>query len=227
MSTGRIGLGFVLLGGAIAALIPVFLVLYPAAGIGRADAANPAVVLPILARNPALFVVPGVIEMLGHAIGGAAMVGLWMRWGARSLLVSAATLAGVAWIVVDVIDSAIGVQLVPPLASAYVAGSAAAGDRFVLVSNVVDALRLGGHFFGGLWVAGIAVAALRARATHPVIAWLGVAVGAILAANPIIPALLNVSFMTLPLWVIVFGIAVARSRTAEMPSTLEAAPSMA
>ena len=228
VSTGRIGLGFVALGAAIATLIPVFLLAYPAAGVGKADASNPHVLLPVVAGNPALVVGPGIVELLGHAIGAAAMVGLWLRWGSRSSLVTVATLAGVAWMAVDIVDNALTLQLVPAFASAFVAGDASAGDRFVFASSLIDALRLAGHFAGGLWVMGVSVAAISTRAVHPVVAWLGVPVGAVLAANPIVPALLNVSFMTLPIWIITFGVAVARSRVvvaAERRS--RAAPAMA
>jgi hypothetical protein len=201
----------VAVGAAIAALIPVFLVLYPAAGVGQADASNPQVILPAIAGNPALVVAPGILELVGHAIGAAAMVGLWMAWGRGSFLLTASTLAGIAWMAVDVIDNAISLQLVPALAAAFVAGDASSADRFTIVSGLVDALRLAGHFAGGLWVVGVSLFALRAKATHPAIAWAGIAIGAVLAANPLVPALLNVSFMTLPLWLIAFGVAVARA----------------
>lgn len=212
MSSGRIGLAFIALGAAIAALVPVFLVLYPAAGIGKADAANPLVILPALARNPALMVGPGILELLGHTIGAAAMVGLWMTWGRASYLLTTATLAGIAWMAVDVVDNALGLQLLPALAAAFVAGDASAADRFVTTTSLVDALRLAGHFGGGLWVIGASLYGLRAAVIHPVIAWAGIVVGAVLAANPIAPGLLNVSFLTLPAWLIVFGIAVARAK---------------
>jgi hypothetical protein len=225
MSTGRIGLGFVAVGAAIGALIPVFLVLYPAAGIGQADAANPQVILPAIAGNPALLVAPGILELFGHAIGAAAMVGLWMAWGRGSYLLTAATLAGVAWMAVDVVDNAMTLQLVPKLAGAFVAGDGSAGERFAIVASLTDALRLAGHFAGGLWVVGVSLFALRARAMHPAIAWAGVAVGAVLAGNPLVPALLNVSFMTLPIWLIAFGIAVARAN--ETAARLVPEPAMA
>jgi hypothetical protein len=211
MSTSRIGLGFVALGAAIGALIPVFLVLYPAAGVGKADASNPLVILPVIAGNPALVVGPGILELFGHAVGAAAMVGLWMAWGRGSFLLSAATLAGVAWMAVDVIDNAIALQLTPTLAGAFAAGDASAAGRFTTVSSLVDALRLAGHFAGGLWVVGVSAFALSARAAHPALAWAGIIVGAVLAANPLMPALLNVSFMTVPVWLIAFGITVARA----------------
>lgn len=209
-TTRTVGLGLLLVGGAIAALIPVFLVLYPAAGVGQADAGNPAVILPAIARNPALVVGPGILEMLGHAIGAAAVIGLWMRWGRGSFLLGCATLGGVAWMIVDVIDNAIGLQLVPALAMAFVGGDAAAASRYGTVSSLLDALRLSGHFAGGLWVVGVSTFALRAGSTNRALAWAGVAVGVVLAANPIVPAFLNVSFMTLPLWLVALGVVVAR-----------------
>jgi hypothetical protein len=227
VSLGRIGLGFVALGAAIAALVPVFLLVYPAAGVGQADASNPHVILPVVARNPALVLAPGILELLGHAIGAAAMVGLWLRWGSRSYLVTVATLAGVAWMAVDVVDNALTLQLMPALASAFVAGDASAGDRFSLASSLIDALRLAGHFAGGLWVVGVSMAALGTRAVNPAVAWLGVPIGAVLAANPIVPALLNVSFMTLPIWIIAFGVAVARSRVGAADRLPQGAPAMA
>jgi hypothetical protein len=214
MPTSRsVGLGFVALGAAIVALIPVFLVLYPASGISQGDAARPEVVLPIMARNPALFVAPGVLELAGHAIGAVAMLGLWFRWGRESFLLTCATFAGLLWMSLDMVDNAVAFQLVPRLASDYVAGNAAAGASFVSLSGLVDAVRLSGHFGGGLWVAGISVFGLRGGVVHPAIAWTGIAVGAVLSANVLVPALLNVSFMTLPLWLLVFGVAQLRVRT--------------
>jgi len=53
--------------------------------------------------------------------------------------------------------------------------------------------------------------------------WAGTLVGLVLAANPFVPALLNVSFMTLPLWLIVFGVAVARA-TRVVETALSHAP---
>jgi hypothetical protein len=223
-TTRSIGIGLVIAGAAIAALLPVFMVLYPAAGIGRADAGNPAVVLPAIARNPALFVGPGLLELIGHAIGAVAILGLWMRWGGQSFLLSAATLGGVVWMSVDAIDNAIGLQLVPRLAASFVGGDAGAGTSFLGLSALLDAVRLAGHFAGGLWVAGVSVFALRAGSPNRVIAWAGVVTGLVLAANPIVPALLNVSFMTLPLWLIVFGVAVARTSEGREPAL---APSLA
>jgi hypothetical protein len=212
-----VGAGLAVLGGAIAALLPVFLVLYPAAGIGRADAANPNVILPAIAKNPAIFVGPGTLEVFGHVIGAVAMIGLWLRWGGRSLLVTCATFAGLLWMSVDTLDNAIGIQLVPRLAAQFAAGDDGAAVAFASSSALLDALRLAGHLAGGLWVIGLSLASIRLEAVHRLIGWAGVATGIVLAANPFVPALLNVSFMTLPVWLLVFGVAVARSGAAVDP----------
>jgi hypothetical protein len=226
MATGRIGLGFVAVGAAIGALIPVFMVVYPAAGVGRADASNPQVLLPVIAANPGLVVGPGIIELLGHALGAAAMVGLWMAWGRSSYLLTTATLAGVAWMAIDVVDNALTLQLAPGLATAFIGGDASAAGRYVTVSSLVDALRLAGHFAGGLWVVGVSAFSVRTPVMHPVIGWAGVAIGAVLAANPLLPVLLNVSFMTLPIWLIAFGVAVGRATLPVARFTPEPAASM-
>src|SRR6186713_2933001 len=97
-----IGLGLVAAGAAIGALIPVFLVLYPAAGLAPADAGKPAALLAVVARTPALFVVPGLLEVAGHVVGAVAILGLWWRLGRESFALSAATVAGLAWMAVDV-----------------------------------------------------------------------------------------------------------------------------
>jgi len=223
-TTRTIGLGLVVVGAAIAALLPIFMILYPAAGIGQADAGKPDVILPAIARNPALFVGPATLELFGHAIGAVAILGLWMRWGGQSFLLGAATLGGIVWMSVDAIDNAIGLQLVPALAASFAGGDPGAGASFRSLTALLDALRLAGHFAGGLWVAGVSVFALRAGSVHRVIGWAGVVTGLVLAANPILPALLNVSFMTLPLWLIVFGVAVARTSVGREPAL---APSLA
>jgi hypothetical protein len=225
MPTSRsIGLGFIALGAAIGALIPVFLVLYPAAGIHQGDAARPEVLLPIVARNPGLFVGPGVLELAGHAVGAVAMLALWFRWGRESFLLSCATFAGLFWMSLDMVDNAVALQLVPRLASGYVAGDSSTGAAFVSLSDLVDAVRLGGHFGGGLWVIGVAAFGSRRAVIHPALAWTGVAVGAVLSANVLVPGLLNVSFMTLPLWLVLFGLSLLPGRAAA-PET-KPSPSM-
>jgi hypothetical protein len=210
-TTRTVGLCFVILGAAIAALLPIFLVLYPAAGIGQADAGKPEVVLPVIARNPALFVGPGILELVGHAVGAAAIIGLWMRWGGRSFLLAVATLGGLVWMSVDAIDNAIGLQLVPALATSFVGGDAGARASFASTQALLDAVRLAGHFAGGLWVVGASVFAVRTGSVNQFVALAGIAAGVVLTLNPIVPALLNVSFMTLPVWLIAFGIVVARA----------------
>jgi hypothetical protein len=221
MPTSRtVGGGLALLGLSIGALLPVFLVIYPSLGLGPADAARPQVFLPIVARTPALFTGPGLLELAGHAIGAAAMIGLWLRTGTRSFLLTAATFAGVVWMAVDTVDNAIGLQLVPRLASDFAAGDASAAATYLTVSLFMDSLRLAGHFAGGLWVVGIAVFALRSGGAPSIVAWLGIPVGLVLAGNPLVPALLNVSFITLPVWLVAFGIALARRGSVE----LEAVP---
>jgi hypothetical protein len=213
----NVGLGLVFLGAAIAALLPVFLVVYPTAGIGQADAGNPNAILPAIARNPALYVGPGTLELIGHTIGAVAIVGLWVRWGARSFLLTCATVGGLVWMSVDAIDNAIGIQLVPRLASQFVSGDATAGASFVTTAALLDAARLAGHFAGGLWVVGVSAAAIRTASVNRVVAWAGVPIGLVLAGNVFVTALLNVSFMTLPLWLIAFGVGVARRSAVPEP----------
>jgi hypothetical protein len=213
MPTSRtVGLGLVALGAAIAALLPVFLVIYPSAGVGQADAAHPDVILPIVARNSALVIGPGIVEAFGHAIGAAAILGFWLRSGRRSFLLAAATLAGLLWAGIDLVDNLVTLQIVPALASRFVAGDAAAGQAYLTTSALVDAIRLAGHFGGGIWVVGTSLFSMRGAIVPAILGWAGIVVGLVLAANPFVPALLNVSFMTLPLWLIVFGAAFARTR---------------
>jgi len=219
MPTSRlVGAGLVALGASIAALLPVFIVLYPAAGLGQADSTNPGVALPILAMTPALVIAPGALEILGHAIGAAAILGLWLRSGGRSFLLACATLGGILWTGVDLLDNAVTLQIVPALATRFVAGDATAGPDWLAASHLIDAVRLGGHIAGGAWVVGVSAFTLRQAIVPSVIGWAGILVGAVLAANAFVPALLNVSFITLPLWLVVFGIAVARTRAVSEPA---------
>jgi hypothetical protein len=207
-----LGVAFAFMGIAIGALLPIFLVVYPAAGLSPQAAGDPAVLLPVVARAPLLFVGPGVLEMAAHTVGAFAVVGLWFRYGRDSVPLAAATLGGIAWMVIDVVDSAIAIQLAPRFASAYVAGDSAAASAFAVTDSLQTALRLAGHFGGGLWVLGISAGLLRGRQLNPAVAWSGIAVGGLLAANPLVPPLLNLSFITLPVWLVVFGVAVARRR---------------
>lgn len=213
MSSPRaVGFAFVFLGIAIGALLPIFIVVYPAVGLTPQTAGDPAALLPIVAGSPVLFVAPGVLEMAGHAVGAWAMVALWFRYGRDSDAFTAATIGGITWMAIDVLDSAISIQLVPHFGAAYVAGDSAAAAAFSVTDTLANALRLGGHFGGGLWVLGISAGLMRAGQLHRAIGWAGIFAGALLAANPLLPALLNVSFLTLPPWIVVFGIAVARTR---------------
>jgi hypothetical protein len=217
-SSRLVGLGIVILGASIASLLPVFLVIYPAAGIGQGDAAHPDVVLPVLARYPALVVGSGIVEMLGHAVGAAAILGFWLRSGGRSFVLACASLAGIVWTSVDILDNAITLQLVPRLADQFAGGDAAAGAAYLSASALVDAVRLGGHFGGGLWIIGISIFAIRGSGIPAILGWAGIGVGAVLALNPFVPALLNVSFMTLPLWLILFGVTIGRTPAVAEPA---------
>jgi len=221
MPTARgIGLGLVGLGLGIGALVPIFVAIYPAAGIAPADARTPEIVLPVIASNPALVMIPGALEIIVHAIGIVALLGFWARFGATSFLLLAATLFGLVWLSVDLIDNAITYRLVPNLAGDYATGSATAGAAFVTLTNVVEAIRLGAHLAGGLWMIAVSTFVVRTRTFPAVIGWLGVAVGAIFAANLPVPALMNLSFLTVPAWLVFFGIIVARAETAAAPMML-------
>lgn len=220
-SARMLGLGLIVLGLGIGALVPVFLAVYPAAGIAVADAGRPELVLPVFAASPALVTIPAILEIVVHAIGAVAIFGLWARFGAASFLFAVATLGGLAWMSVDIIDNAIALNVVPSLASAYVAGDEAAAAALTQLTALTDAIRLAGHFVGGLWMIGVSVFGIRGGFGRW-IGVLGIVVGVIFAGNVFWPALLNVSFMTVPLWLVVAGIAVAVRRgapdSAAMPS---------
>ena len=219
MLTSRtIGWALAALGLGIGALVPVFLVAYPAAGISQAEAQNPAVLLPAIAANPALIVLPGAVQVAAHAIGIVAFVGLWMALDQTSVLLSIATAFGVVWLGVDVVLNAITYHVVPAVAAANASGDATAQGTFVTTMQLVDGARLGAHVAGGLWMVGVAAHAVQTSALPRVVAWLGILVGAIFAANLFVPALMNVSFLTVPAWLVILGIAVTRSEGATSPA---------
>src|SRR5690349_24709904 len=149
-STRFVGWGLAVLGAAVAALIPVFLVIYPSVGIGQAQLRHPEQVLPILAANPALVIGPGLLQMLGHAAGAAAILGLWLRSGGRSFLLSVATLGGLVWTSVDLLDNALTMQLMPALAVRYMSGYLSAAPAYLNASDLIDSVRLAGHFGAGI-----------------------------------------------------------------------------
>jgi hypothetical protein len=190
------------------------------------DARDPNVVLPVIAANPALISFPGAIEIVAHAIGAVVVLGLWARLGTTSILLTAATLAGIVWMSVDIIDNAITYHVVPILAADHAAGNAAAGSAFGQLTVLTEGIRFGAHLAGGLWMTGVSAFALRSGVASPIVAWVGLAVGAVFAANLFVPALLNVSFMTVPAWLAIFGVALARSRVQSevdfVPRMLEA-----
>jgi hypothetical protein len=212
--TRLLGTAFAVVGFGIGALVPIFLIAYPAAGLGQADAGNPAAILPVVTANPALFVGPGILEIVVHAIGAIAVFGLWALFGATSFLLAVATLGGLAWMILDVADNAIAFHVVPLIAANHAAGDATAAAAFTQLESVVDAVRLAGHFLGGLWMVGISVFAIQTGRLPRVVGWLGVVVGLVFAGNLFVPALLNVSFMTVPAWLVILGIGVARSEGA-------------
>jgi hypothetical protein len=221
-----LGLGLVLVGLGIASLIPVFTVFYPAAGIDQADQGNPAVVLPAISANPLLFTLPGIVQIAAHALGAVVMLGLWVRYGQGSFLLTCATLAGIGWMGIDIVDNAIAFIIMPRLAADYATGSQFAAGGFVQLGNLTESVRFAAHFLGGLWVIGLSVFAIRARAVIPAaLAWFGVAVGAVFSGNLLVPGLLVVSFMTVPLWLLLVGVLVLLRRSAperQVTSILEA-----
>lgn len=217
--TRLLGTAFAVVGLGIGALVPIFLIAYPAAGLGQAAAGNPAAILPVVAANPALFAGPGILEIAAHAIGAIAVFGLWARFGATSFLLAVATLGGLAWMILDVADNAIAFHVVPLLAASHAAGDATAAAAFTQLQSVVDAVRLAGHFLGGLWMVGVSIFFVQTARLPRIIGWLGVVVGLIFAGNLFLPGLLNVSFMTVPAWLVILGIGVARSE-----GTTDAAP---
>jgi len=116
------------------------------------------------------------------------------------------------------VDNAVAFHVVPVIAANHVAGDQAAAAAFSQLSSVVDAIRLAAHFAGGLWLIGVSVFAIQTRRLPRVIGWIGVAVGAVFAGNLFVPALLNVSFMTVPAWLVILGIGVARRDEATEPT---------
>lgn len=206
-----VGSALVILGLGIGALIPVFAVVYPAAGIPPSDAANPNVVLPVVAANPALVTLPGSLEIGIHLVGFVAVLGLATLLGSTPLLVASTTALGLVWLSVDVIGNAITYRLVPELAAAHVAGSGSASTTFVDLQRLVEAIRLGAHVAGGLWVIGVSAFMIRTRALPAFVGWLGIPVGVVFAANLFLPALMTVSFMAVPSWLVIAGAAVARA----------------
>ena len=209
--TRLLGTAFAGVGLGIGALVPIFLVAYPAAGLGQADAGNPAAILPVVSSNPALFAGAGILEIVVHAIGAVAVFGLWARFGSTSFLMAIATLGGLLWMAIDIVDNAVAFHVVPLIAANHVAGDSTSAAAFTQLSSVVDAVRLAGHFTGGLWMIGVSVFAIQTRRLPRIIGWLGVVVGLVLAGNLFLPPLLNVSFMTVPAWLVILGVVVARS----------------
>jgi hypothetical protein len=207
----------VVLGLGIGVLVPIFTLLYPALGIGLADAANAAVVLPVVASDPGPFSGPAALEILVHAIGAVAVFGLWARLGATSFLVACATLGGLVWMTVDIVDNAVAFHVLPLIAADYAAGSPTAAPAFAQLSALTDAIRLAGHLVGGLWMIGLSVFAIQTRRIPAGIGRIGLLVGGVFASNLVVLTLVNVSFLTVPAWLVILGIGVARAH--EVPES--------
>lgn len=208
----QIGLLLVALGVGIGLLLPFFLVLLPALGITEEIAKDPERLLPVVATKQWLFTVPGVVEVLAHACGAAGMIALLLLWNPRSALLVCATAGGLLWMAVDIAANGISLHAIPQLAVAHQGGDVTALGTFKTVTALVDAARLAGHFGGGLWVLGVSHHARTAGGIRPGIAIAGLVTGAVMAANLFLPPLLFVSFFTVPAWLVVFGIAVSRTR---------------
>jgi hypothetical protein len=216
--SGVLGAAFAAVGLGIGALIPIFLIAYPAAGLGQADAGNPAAILPVISASPALFAGPGILQIAAHAIGVFAVFGLWARFGSGSFLLALATIGGLAWMALDVVDNAIAFHVGPLLAASYAAGDATAATAFTQLQSFIDAVRFAGHFAGGLWMIGVSSFAIQTGRLPRIVGWLGILVGVVFAGNLFLPALLNVSFMTVPAWLVILGIGVARAETGPEPT---------
>ena len=54
--------------------------------------------------------------------------------------------------------------------------------------------------------------AVRTSALPRVVGWVGIPIGAAFAANLFVPPLMNLSFITVPAWLVALGVAVARSQ---------------
>ncbi len=214
ISSRSIGLGLLGLGLGIGLLVPIFLVAYPAAGIAAGDAVKPGVVLPVLAAKPGLFMLPGILEIVGHTVGAVAILGLWVRFGQPSFLLTCATVAGLAWMAVDIVDNAIAYHIVPGLAASFAAGDASAGPWFVQLMTITDGVRLGAHLVGGLWIIGLSVFSIRSGLLPAAAGWFGVATGAVLSANIFVPATMNASFMMVPVWLVVVAALLMRAEVA-------------
>lgn len=214
MSESRVGATcLVVLGVGIALLLPLFMAVFPALGITRDTAGHPEIVLPILADHPALPKGVGLVQVIAHLAGAVGMLGLWLRWGPRSLLLVAATFAGLVWMALDIANNGVALREVPRLAAAHVAGDGSAAAAFKNLSALIDALRLAAHFCGGVWVLGVSAFARRAGCLPRWLVLAGFVVGAIFSANLLVPPLMFLSMLTVPPWLIATGVLVNR-RTA-------------
>jgi len=208
----QIGLMFVALGVGIAVLLPFFLVVMPQMGISEEMSRRPDALLPIVATKPWLFTVPGAVEMLAHALGAAAMLSLYLLWDSRSGLLLCATAGGLLWMGVDIVLNGVVLQVVPHLAAAHQAGDVTAAGQFTTVMTLVDAARLAGHFGGGLWVLGVSYGGRRIGRVGRALSIAGLIVGVAMAGNVFAAPLLALTFVTLPIWLVAFGIATSRPR---------------
>jgi hypothetical protein len=65
----------------------------------------------------------------------------------------------------------------------------------------------------------LGVAASAATLGLPrLVTWLGIPIGVIFAANLFVPALMNLSFLTVPAWLVILGLAIARAEPETTPS---------
>lgn len=198
------GRAAVITGVGLALFLPLFTAVLPAAGLGQDDFNDPAKLDAFVRHHWALFALPYLDGLILHVAGAVAVVAVYRRLADCSPWVLLAAIGGLAWMVLDVAQNGIGLYASQEIV--HHAPSAVSGSQLVLVGQLTTGLRLAGHVFGGLWVLVVSAVALRHGGLPRGLGRLGVAAGALMSLNVVVPPTQFPLFVLLPIWFVALGL---------------------
>lgn len=220
------GRAALLTGIGLALFAPLFTVVLPTAGLEADDFTNSAHLDAFVRDHFPVFALPYLDGLLLHLAGLVLVLAIHQRIAHRSPWVLAATIGGVAWMVLDTAQNGTGIYAA--LEITRHAGPDVSGPQLVLLGQLLTGLRLAGHVFGGLWILLISAVGVRHGGLAQGVARLGLLVGGLMTLNVLAPVTQFPLFVLLPVWFIWLAVTALRS-SEEDPSfeaTITAEPAM-
>jgi hypothetical protein len=187
----------------LALFLPLFTLILPSAGLHQDDFTRAAKLDAFVRHHWAFFAAPYIDGLILHLAGVVAVLAVYRRLADRSSWVAVATIAGLAWMVLDIAQNGIGLYASHEIVQHV--SAEAAGPQLVLVGQVATGLRLAGHVFGGLWVLVVSAVAIRQGGLSRRLGGLGAAAGLLMAFNVVVPPTQYPIFVLLPVWFLWLG----------------------